>query len=78
MGLHPAPPYGQDHLAQVLHRPESRIRVVAPDVGGFGEKGGLYSEEIAIPYLAIRLGRPVKWVEERWANLLAFHGRGIR
>src|SRR5215831_15584831 len=67
----------RDHLAQVLHRPENRIRVVAPDVGGgFGEKGGLYPEEIAIPYLAIRLGHPVKWVEERWANLLAFHGRG--
>src|SRR5262249_14205733 len=65
----------RDHLAQVLHRPESRIRVVAPDVGGgFGEKGGLYPEEIALPYLAILLGRPVKWVEERWANLLAFHG----
>ena len=67
----------RDHLAQVLHRPESRLRVVAPDVGGgFGEKGGLYPEEIAIPALAMRLGRPVKWVEERWANLLAFHGRG--
>src|SRR5712691_350471 len=67
----------RDHLAKVLHRPESSIRVVAPDVGGgFGEKGGLYPEEIAMPYLAIRLGRPVKWVEERWENMLAFHGRG--
>jgi carbon-monoxide dehydrogenase large subunit len=67
----------RDHLAQVLHRPESSVRVVAPDVGGgFGEKGGLYPEEIAIPYLAIRLGRPVKWVEERRENMLAFHGRG--
>src|SRR4029434_3187477 len=51
----------RDHLAQGLHRPENRLRVVAPDVGGgFGEKGGLYPEEIAIPYLAIRLGRPAK------------------
>jgi carbon-monoxide dehydrogenase large subunit len=67
----------RDHLAKVLHRPESSIRVVAPDVGGgFGEKGGLYPEEIAMPYLTLRLGRPVKWVEERWENLLAFHGRG--
>jgi len=67
----------RDHLATVLHRPASRVRVVAPDVGGgFGEKGGLYPEEIAVPYLAMRLGRPVKWVEERWENLLAFHGRG--
>jgi aerobic carbon-monoxide dehydrogenase large subunit len=67
----------RDHLAQALHRPANRVRLVAPDVGGgFGEKGGLYPEEVAIPYLAIHLGRPVKWVEERWANLLAFHGRG--
>ncbi len=67
----------RDYLATVLHRPESSIRVAAPDVGGgFGEKGGLYPEEIAMPYLAMRLGRPVKWVEERWENMLAFHGRG--
>ncbi|HEY7493287.1 MAG TPA: xanthine dehydrogenase family protein molybdopterin-binding subunit [Candidatus Tectomicrobia bacterium] len=67
----------RDHLAQVLHRPASSVRVVAPDVGGgFGEKGGLYPEEIALPYLAMHLGRPVKWVEERWENMLAFHGRG--
>src|SRR5215813_9854146 len=67
----------RDHLAQVLHRPADLIRVVAPDVGGgFGEKGGLYPEEIAIPALAILLGRPIKWVEERRENLLAFHGRG--
>jgi carbon-monoxide dehydrogenase large subunit len=67
----------RDQLARVLHRPASSVRLVAPDVGGgFGEKGGLYSEEIAIPYLALRLGRPVKWVEERRENMLAFHGRG--
>jgi carbon-monoxide dehydrogenase large subunit len=67
----------RDQLARVLHRPEHSVRVVAPDVGGgFGEKGGLYPEEIAISYLAILLGRPVKWVEERWENMLAFHGRG--
>jgi aerobic carbon-monoxide dehydrogenase large subunit len=71
------PHEARDQLARVLHRPEHSVRVVAPDVGGgFGEKGGLYPEEIAISYLAILLGRPVKWVEERWANMLAFHGRG--
>src|SRR4029434_9733667 len=42
----------------------------------FGEKGGMYAEELVIPYLAMRLRRPVKWVEERWENMLAFHGRG--
>jgi aerobic carbon-monoxide dehydrogenase large subunit len=67
----------REHLAYLLDRPQNSVRVVAPDVGGgFGEKGSLYSEEIAIPYLAMLLGRPIKWVEDRQENLLAFHGRG--
>jgi aerobic carbon-monoxide dehydrogenase large subunit len=67
----------REHLAHLLNRPQNSIRLVAPDVGGgFGEKGSLYPEEIAIPYLAILLGRPIKWVEDRQENLLAFHGRG--
>lgn len=67
----------RENLAHLLDRPQDSVRVVAPDVGGgFGEKGCLYPEEIAIPYLAIRLGRPIKWVEDRQENLLAFHGRG--
>ena len=71
-------PHGmKPRLAQVLGRPASSIRVVTPDVGGgFGQKGCLFPEEVAIAALAIRLGRPVKWVEERWENQLAFHGRG--
>src|SRR5215831_2794772 len=64
-------------VAQLLNRPASRVRVIAPDVGGgFGEKGCLFPEEVVIPYLSLRLGHPVKWVEERRENLLAFHGRG--
>jgi carbon-monoxide dehydrogenase large subunit len=71
-------PHGmKPRLAQLLGRPESSIRVVTPDVGGgFGEKGCLFPEEVAISYLAMRLGRPVKWIEERRENQLAFHGRG--
>jgi carbon-monoxide dehydrogenase large subunit len=71
-------PHGmKPRLAQLLGRPESSIRVVTPDVGGgFGEKGCLFPEEVAISYLATRLGRPVKWVEDRRENQLAFHGRG--
>ncbi len=65
------------HLAQLLGRPEGSLRVVAPDVGGgFGEKGCLFPEEVAIAALAVLLGRPVKWVEDRRENMLAFHGRG--
>ena len=65
------------HLARLFRRPEGKLRVVAPDVGGgFGEKGGLFPEEVVVPYLAMRLGRPTKWVEDRQENMVAFHGRG--
>ena len=64
-------------LALQLDRPEAGIRVIAPDVGGgFGEKGTLYPEELLVPYLSLTLGRPVKWIEQRQENMLAFHGRG--
>ncbi len=64
-------------LAQLLNRPESRVRVIAPDVGGgFGEKGGVFPEDVAIAYLAMSLRRPIKWVADRQENMLGFHGRG--
>ena len=67
----------RDHLVELLHRSESSVRVIAPDVGGgFGEKAALFPEEVAIPYLSIMLGRPIKWMETRQENMLAFHGRG--
>jgi carbon-monoxide dehydrogenase large subunit len=59
-------------LADMLGLPENRIRVVAPDVGGgFGVKAVLYPEEVALCLLAVRLGRPVKWVELRREGFLA-------
>jgi carbon-monoxide dehydrogenase large subunit len=59
-------------LAGVLGLPEHKIRVVAPDVGGgFGVKGILYPEDVALCLLAMRLGRPVKWVEQRREHFLA-------
>jgi carbon-monoxide dehydrogenase large subunit len=67
----------REHLVRLLGRTESGVRVVAPDVGGgFGEKGCLFPEEVLVPYLAILLGRPIKWVESRQENMTAFHGRG--
>ncbi|MBI4465310.1 MAG: xanthine dehydrogenase family protein molybdopterin-binding subunit [Acidobacteria bacterium] len=64
-------------LAQWLKMPDNRIRVIAPDVGGgFGGKLNFYREEALVPWLAMRLGCPVKWVETRRENLLAtIHGR---
>ncbi len=54
------------NVAAYLDRDEGRVRVVAPDVGGgFGPKAGVYAEEIVIPLVASRLGRPVKWIEDR-------------
>src|SRR5262245_39572524 len=64
-------------LGRLLNRPESQIRVIAPDVGGgFGEKGGVFPEDAAIAYLAVTLGRPIKWVADRQETMLGFHGRG--
>ena len=68
----------REHLVDILGRTEEGVRVAAPDVGGgFGEKGCLFSEEVAVPYLCMQLGRPIKWVESRQENMLCFHGRGF-
>ncbi|MBI3512511.1 MAG: xanthine dehydrogenase family protein, partial [Proteobacteria bacterium] len=59
-------------LAEALERDEQRIRVIAPDVGGgFGVKNRLYPEEIVIAALALELGQPVRWIEDRREHLLA-------
>jgi carbon-monoxide dehydrogenase large subunit len=57
--------------------PEAKLRVVAPDVGGgFGSKLDVYAEEALCLVLAKKLGRPIKWVEERSeANVATIHGR---
>jgi len=69
---HQAPHLFRTGLAETLDLPESRIRVIAPAVGGgFGAKMHLYPEDIAVCLLAMRLGRPVKWFEDRRENLLA-------
>ncbi len=61
----------RDALADVLDLPAHRVRVVAPDVGGgFGVKGALYPEEVAVCALARLTGRPVKWVGDRREDLL--------
>jgi len=53
-------------VARMLELPESRVRVIAPDVGGgFGVKTGPYREDVLLAWLTRRLGRPVKWVATR-------------
>ncbi|HEY4026130.1 MAG TPA: molybdopterin cofactor-binding domain-containing protein [Candidatus Dormibacteraeota bacterium] len=58
--------------------PETRFRVISPDVGGgFGSKISPYPEDYLVPAASKLLGRPVKWIETRTENLQnATHGRG--
>jgi len=59
-------------LAEILGLAENRIRVIAPDVGGgFGVKAILYPEDVVLCLLAMRLGRAVKWGEQRREGLQA-------
>ncbi|WP_428675418.1 xanthine dehydrogenase family protein molybdopterin-binding subunit [Reyranella sp.] len=59
-------------LADCLGLDEGQVRIVSPDVGGgFGYKGILLPEEIVCGSLAIRLGRPVRWLEDRFEQLSA-------
>ena len=66
-------------VARALELPEEQVRVITPDVGGgFGPKGRLYPEEIALAALARHLGRPVLWEATRQEDLLTtYQGRGV-
>ena len=58
--------------------PESRVRVVSPDVGGgFGSKISPYPEDYLVPAASKLLGRPVRWIETRTESIMTtIHGRG--
>lgn len=66
-------------LSYCLPLDENDIRVIVPDVGGgFGVKAEFYPEEVTIPWLAMRLGRPVRWIEDRREHLVATcHARDL-
>ena len=67
-GVHSA----RRRIQHMLHWDEERITVIAPDVGGgFGVKNGAYPEEILASYLAIQIGRPIKWVADRMEEFIA-------
>lgn len=58
--------------ALILGLPEARVRCLALDVGGgFGVKCHIYPEDLVLPYLARRVGRPVRWIEDRREHLQA-------
>ena len=60
-------------LAGMLGLSESQVRVIAPFIGGgFGPKIMMfYPEEVLVPWISRRLGRPVKWIEDREENFVA-------
>ncbi len=59
-------------LAECLGIDHGRVRIISPDVGGgFGYKGILLAEEVALGWLAMRLGCPVRWIEDRREQLTA-------
>jgi carbon-monoxide dehydrogenase large subunit len=68
----------REAFSTVLGIDRSRIRVINAEVGGgFGSKNGFVGEEFIAAWLAVRYGRPVKWVETRSENLQAqTQGRG--
>ena len=71
-------PHGiKTKLSALLGLPENQMRVIAPEVGGaFGNKVDVAPEEALTAVLAMRTGRPIKWIESRRENFAAaMHGR---
>ncbi len=59
-------------IANVLGMPAHMVRVISPDVGGaFGAKLIVYQEDVLVPFLALRLERPVQWLEDRLEHMAA-------
>ena len=74
-----APVFVRSLLAGALGLSEGQVRVIAPFVGGgFGPKIlMLYPEEATLPWIAMRLNRPIKWIEDRLEHFVATtHERG--
>jgi aerobic carbon-monoxide dehydrogenase large subunit len=70
----------REDLAKLLNLEESQVRVITPDVGGaFGAKFGADPEHVIVAWIARQLGRPARWTETRFENLVAMtHGRAQR
>jgi carbon-monoxide dehydrogenase large subunit len=67
----------RDSLVTMLGLEAGQVRVITPDVGGaFGAKFGADPEHAIVAWVARRLGRPARWTETRYENLIAMtHGR---
>jgi carbon-monoxide dehydrogenase large subunit len=74
-----APVFVRNGLAAMLGLGERQVRVIAPFIGGgFGPKIMMfYPEEVTLPWISMRLNRPVKWIEDRLEHFFATtHERG--
>ena len=71
-GITKVPFFNRTTLAAMLDLPESSVVMKVADVGGgFGVRGEFYPEDFLIPFVARKLDRPVKWVEDRREHFLA-------
>src|SRR5262245_23762519 len=71
---HQAPYAVRAAVAGYLGLPVESVRVIVPDTGGgFGPKIAVYPEDVIVPALAYRLGRPVKWIQTRAEFMLSSH-----
>ena len=69
---HQIPFYHRALIAESLGVPEETIRVAQPYLGGgFGQKAGIYGEDVLIPFAARALNRPVKWLEDKHEHFQA-------
>jgi aerobic carbon-monoxide dehydrogenase large subunit len=69
---HQLPHFLRNLVSDALQIPQYAVRVIQPDIGGgFGQKAGMYSEDVLIPFAANQLGRPVKWLEDKSEQLVA-------
>jgi CO/xanthine dehydrogenase Mo-binding subunit len=64
--------WNRDEIARLLGRPAHGVHLFEGHVGGgFGVRGELYPEDLLVCLAALRLGRPVKWIEDRREHLVA-------
>ena len=79
-GITKVPFFNRTMLAGMLDLPENSVIMKVADAGGgFGVRGEFYPEDFLIPAIARRLGRPVKWIEDRREHFLATnHSRETR
>ncbi len=71
-GAAKVPHWNRDQIARMLGRAPNSVNLFEGHVGGgFGVRGELYPEDVLVCLGALRLGRPVKWIEDRRENLIA-------